>query len=176
MVKRRAFVVGPVAAAVLLGGGLAGIAEAGDTGRSRHGGTVVARVSQTGVVSDPACTANADQCIVFRAATTTLTGGLEGTAAGRVGAWAAIEGGQPGESVLAGVQLFTGTVEGCGTGSFAWTVVGQLTATPPFESELRIIDGSGTGELTGLSGRGSASLDGMEPVNGTISFRIRCRS
>lgn len=171
--RKFAFVAGPAAAAALIGGALAGMAGADDGGHRRNGGQVVAQVSQSGVSSEPTCTTSRDQCIAFRASSTTLNGGLQGTANGRVGAWVAVE---SGASVLAGVQLFTGSVEGCGTGSFAWTVVGELTDSPTFESQLRIIDGSGSGELTGISGRGSASLTGDGPVSGTISFRVRCRS
>lgn len=176
MGKNHAFVVGPAAAVALLGGALAGMAGAEDSHHGREGGQVVAQVSQSGVTSEPSCTTSRDQCIAFRASSTTLEGGLRGTAIGRVGAWVAVENGQPGASVLGGVQLFTGTVEGCGTGSFAWTVLGQQTDSPTFESQLRIIDGSGSGELSGISGKGSASLSGDGPVTGTISFRLRCHS
>ena len=124
MGKYYAFVVGPTAAVALLGGVLAGMAGADERGHGRDGGQVVAQVTQSGATSEPSCTTSRDQCVAFRASSTTLSGGLQGTAIGRVGAWVAVESGQPGASLLAGVQLFTGTVDGCGTGSFAWTVLG----------------------------------------------------
>lgn len=168
-------VAGPAAAASLLGGTLAGLAGAGELSRSR-GGTVTAQAVQTGEVSAPFCTSDRLQCVSFRAASTTLTGELQGTGTGRVGVWSAIENGQVGASDLEGVQLFTGTVAGCGSGSFAWALSGQTSGAPPFETQLRIIAGSGSGELSGISGRGSSSLSGTGPLTGTITFRVHCRS
>ncbi len=176
MGTRGVVMVGSTAVVLLLGGVAVGMAGADQGGRPRGGGTVVAQVSQSGVSSEPVCTTGREQCIAFRASTTTMTGGLDGSAVGRVGAWVAVEDGQPSSSVLAGVQLFTGTVDGCGTGSFAWTVVGELTDASPFESQLRIVEGSGSGELSGISGRGAASLTGDGPIVGTITFRVRCHS
>ena len=56
--------------------------------------------------------------------------------------------------------LFVGTVQGCGTGSFA--VAFPLTKgsfTDVFSGHSEIVAGSGTGDLVGLSGTSSYRLN-----------------
>ena len=82
-------------------------------------------------------------------------------------------------------ETFTGTVAGCGTGSIRWYAEGQVTKdgfdpvtmTAPFTQNWRILAGTGTGDLAGLVGSGTASgpLNLLTRENhGTMSGKIAC--
>ena len=61
-------------------------------------------------------------------------------------------------------ETFTGQVTGCGTGSFRWYAEGVLSAdgfdpvtlTTGFRQHWRALSGTGTGDLSALSGSGDA--------------------
>jgi hypothetical protein len=64
----------------------------------------------------------------------------------------------PGSFTFSGIETFTGTVDGCGTGSITYTVAdgfAQLEPTPTAPNGRQrwtIVPGAGTGGLTGVTG------------------------
>ena len=103
------------------------------------------------------------------------TGGLDGTL---VNNGTLLLDGSPGFEVSI-IGVFTGTVQGCGTGSFALSFpLTKGSATTPFSGAEVIVPGSGTGELAGISGAGTYTFDPLGGSNGTStgSMTVLCKA
>jgi Protein of unknown function (DUF3224) len=78
---------------------------------------------------------------------------------------------------ITGFELFTGHVAGCGDGSF--TGLGEITRLlqSPGTGTFEVVAGSGSGDLVGLSGRGTFSVTPTGPTSATSTFtmQLRCR-
>lgn len=75
-------------------------------------------------------------------------------------------------SVLAAAAVvFVGTVNGCGSGSFMY--LASATGTLPMDGRLIIVEGSGTGDLEGISGKATSTLT-ISPSQ-TYQGKIRCQ-
>jgi hypothetical protein len=63
----------------------------------------------------------------------------------------------PGQFAFTGKETFTGSVDGCGAGSFTWIAAGAATVGSPTPGVgvWRIIPGSGTGQLRNARGSGT---------------------
>jgi hypothetical protein len=58
-------------------------------------------------------------------------------------------------ATFAGLSLFTGTIAGCGTGTFTYKYDGVTDATGVGELTWEVIPSLGTGDLAGLTGHGT---------------------
>ena len=152
-------------------------AVAGSTG-GRRSMTLQARSANAGPVvqQPPACDATG-QCIGTYSASSTMSGDLTGTLA--VEAVVHLVFGNTTVS-QANLQLFSGTVEGCGTGTFVIQLPLQPISlvAPSVSTGVSIVKGSGTGDLTGISG---TVVEGFTPDpagggTGDFTFKIRCHS
>ena len=111
---------------------------------------------------DPACVASIG-------GTYTLTGDLVGTEfeTDSMVFW------PDGAISFTGYGMYTGTLKGHGTGSFVALDYDGYTAPPPNGVEtgtLRIVDGTGTGDLVGISGSGSFAGPLPVPAKMTVKF------
>ena len=166
--KKLALAAGAVTLAV--GGGSAA-ADGGGGGRWK---TVHVQFTPTDLVftnEGVACDA-AHQCVTVSTITATLTGDLVGstvqaTAVGFNGVNLA----KIPQNVTGTV---TGTVNGCGTGGFLYSGSGNVDGTTNQSTmTYTIVEGTGTGELTGITGelRQRGPADVISPISGTL----RCR-
>lgn len=62
-----------------------------------------------------------------------------------------------GHSYGSGVDHFTGTISGCGTGSVVYQALFSYESKGNFQGQWQMIEGSGTGGLAGLRGTGKFS-------------------
>ncbi|MFT3854892.1 MAG: DUF3224 domain-containing protein [Ilumatobacteraceae bacterium] len=77
------------------------------------------------------------------------------------------------------IITFTGTILGCGTGTVTMRSTG-LNKAGTTSGRVVIVAGSGTAELTGITGSGKvvdghADPSGSDGGTGTIHLRVRCR-
>ena len=76
-----------------------------------------------------------------------------------------------GTLLFTGYGMYTGTLKGRGTGSFvALDYDGIATPSGVQKGTLRIVDGTGTGDLVGISGSGSYSGPSPYPAKMTVKF------
>ena len=84
-------------------------------------------------------------------------------------------------------ETFTGSVAGCGTGTLVWhgsgygdlVRINPMTLGFPLYGTVRIVPGSGTGGLTGITGTFTVDAQATLPFaaqSGTISGDVRCKS
>ena len=116
----------------------------------------------------------AGHCVVGLSSVNTYTGGLAGSSASR----SSVAFDQAsGLASITGFELITGHVAGCGDGSF--TALGAITRLlqSPGTGSVEVVAGSGSGDLVGLSGRGSFSVTPTGPTSATSTFSLvlRCR-
>ncbi len=99
-------------------------------------------------------------------------GGLSGTSQSRSAL--AYE---PGTSMASftAFDLFTGDVAGCGHGSM--TIVGAITRPllSPGTGTLSVLEGTGSGDLAGISGQGTYSVTPTSPTTATAEFSLKLR-
>ncbi len=84
---------------------------------------------------------------------------------------------QSGVSEGSSYNLITGTIAGCGTGSFIVRLPSFESHPPdPVVADGDIVAGSGTGDLVGLSGRYSATFTTLADGSGvsTGNLKVRC--
>lgn len=148
-----------------------------DSGGGRRSVTLHARSVNSGPIVQhaPACDATG-QCIASYSAPNAVSGDLTGTLAVEgilhlvVGQTVAKQG---------NVQLFSGTVAGCGSGTFVVQLPLQPISftAPSVSTGAKIIQGSGTGGLIGISGGGKQTFtpDPQGGGVGDLAFKIRCR-
>ena len=121
-------------------------------------------------------------CAVETHGHATFTGGLSGTTDYRAQGRLDLVGGLLYQEVW---ETFTGTIAGCGSGSISWYVHGSsrlqdfdpVTQTGPQDLAIDIVAGSGTRDLTGLTG--TAATEGTLKVypgenHGTLTGHFRC--
>jgi hypothetical protein len=71
--------------------------------------------------------------------------------------------------------LFRGTVADCGTGSVAFSIPLVAGGPAPFDGQIEVVPGSGTGELAGISGVGTVHITPGDTANRSEwSLRLRC--
>ena len=102
------------------------------------------------------------------------TGGLAGSAASR----SSVAYDQTtGLVSITGFELFTGHVAGCGDGSFTSLAAITRPLQSPGTGTSEVVVGSGSGDLTGLRGRGTFSVTPTGPTSATSTFslELRCR-
>ncbi len=167
----RRVLLGAAALSAMLAGPFAARAGAGS---SWHVVTVKTAGS-TGVTTlwDPHCSGG--DCTQPYWVAAQQTGGLDGTL---VNNGTLLLDGSPGFEVSI-IGVFTGTVQGCGTGSFALSFpLTKGSATTPFSGAEVIVPGSGTGELTGITGAGTYTFDPLGGSNGTStgSMTVLCKA
>ena len=109
-------------------------------------------VDPTKTVFGPQVCDASGRCSILVAGPGAVTGSLTGTEVSTISGIAA------GADVYStSITSFTGTVEGCGTGAYisraTVDVIGGVS--PPVEWE--IIPGTGTGDLVGITGRGTTT-------------------
>jgi hypothetical protein len=108
-------------------------------------------------------------CVLYSGSQFTLAGDLVGTELEEdsdVG-W------PDGSYSSTGYGMYTGTLKGHGTGSFVALDYDGYTAPPPNGVEtgtLRIVNGTGTGDLVGISGSGSFAGPLPVPAKMTVKF------
>jgi Protein of unknown function (DUF3224) len=122
------------------------------------------------VIGTPLC--DQTSCLIPFSITGRASGDAVGTA---IQAGSAVQ--LPGGALYAtSTVVFTGTIEPCGTGTVAMRSTGFNRAGGT-SGEVVIVDGSGTGQLTGIGGSGSV-VDGRVEPDGqgtrTIVMRVRC--
>lgn len=163
----------PLAAIALAALGLAAPAVA--DGGHRRSLTLTATSTNTAplVQHPPSCDASG-QCVGSYSSANTMTGDLIGTLV--------VEGNV--QFVLGrttaqqhNLQLFEGTVAGCGRGSFVMVLPLQpISLVGPSVARASIVDGSGTGDLARLRGTVEASFT-PSPQGGGVggyTLKVRC--
>ncbi len=113
------------------------------------------------------------KCVQASTVTATQTGDIQGTTvqAGSVGA----NGVDAHHLPQSAIGTFDGTVKGCGDdqGGFLYVGTGTLDFTTLVATmTYTIVEGSGTGQLAGITGRFQQSGAGPQPISGTV----RCRA
>jgi len=164
---RRTATAMAMAMVAVVGIGSSGHASA-DGRHNRIGGQIVSD-AQTVVstVCDPA-----GHCVISTSAVNQWTGGLEGATESR--SVIALDQ-ATGNASIQTFELFTGTVEGCGEGSF--TMAGNITRalSAPGTGTLLVVAGSGSGQLQGISGRGTFAVTPTGPSSATSTFKLDLR-
>ena len=136
--------------------------------RNRIGGQIESDAQTVlSTVCDPA-----GHCVISTSAVNQWTGGLDGTTESR--SVIALDQ-ATGQASIQSFELFTGTVEGCGEGSF--TMAGNITRllSAPGTGKLVVVEGSGSGQLQGISGRGTFSVTPTGPASATSTFTLDLR-
>jgi Protein of unknown function (DUF3224) len=134
---------------------------------------VMQYVQQPPTVGSRVCSPEAS-CVIPFSLLGQASGDLEGTAV-QAGAAATL----PDGTLYANSTLvFTGSIAGCGTGTVAMRSTG-LNEGGETSGLVEIVDGSGTGDLAAVSGRGTVTLGRAEPggggiAHGTIEFTLDC--
>ncbi len=85
--------------------------------------------------------------------------------------------GSPAGFQFTSLAMFDGSVERCGTGTFVVWFPLLRGGPTPFRGDLEVVEGSGTGGLTGISGRGR--VHATPTPEGTVSrwlLRLRCET
>ena len=77
------------------------------------------------------------------------------------------------------IVVFTGTLRGCGTGTVVMRSTGFNNAGTT-TGVIELVEGSGTGDLTGITGtgyviNGRADPGGGDQGTGTIILKVHCR-
>ena len=114
--------------------------------------------------SDPAC-------VAYVAAAETLAGDLVGTELEED----SLVGWPDGGYSITGYEMYTATLKGRGTGSFVALAYDGYLAPPPngfATAKLRIVDGTGTGDLVGISGSGSLAGSGPLPIPAEMTVKF----
>lgn len=148
-----------------------------DAGGGRRPARLHARTVNAGPIVQhaPVCDATG-QCIGSYSSANMVSGDLVGSLAVEGIAQLVL-----GRTVLnqGNVQLFSGTVAGCGTGTFVVQLPLQPISlvAPSTSVGATILEGSGTGELEGISGKVEQTFT-PDPQGGGVGdfvFKIRCR-
>jgi hypothetical protein len=143
-----------------------------------HPGTQALRwdyVQSAPIVSDPVCD-DAGHCArpFAIASAQASTGDVAGTGVQAGGGTLLPDGTIYANSVI----VFSGTLGGCGTGSVVMRSTGFNRAGVT-SGDIEIVDGTGTGELTGISGTGEVVDGRTDPGGGgqgtgSIVLKVRC--
>jgi hypothetical protein len=111
-------------------------------------------------------------CLVSYTVTAQLTGGQQGTLVNDGTLWL-----ENGFSTFDAeiIGLFSGHVDGCGTGTMAVSFPFTVASSQPFSGRDEVVPGSGTGDLTGISGSGTYTFD---PSTGASegTAQLKCRA
>ena len=122
------------------------------------------------VIGTPVCSP-ATSCVVPFSLLGSSTGDFEGSGP-QTGGGARL----PDGSLYAnGTLMFTGTVRGCGTGTVVMRSTG-FNRGGETSGTIEIIEGSGTGDLAGLTGEGTVTSGeaGADGSSGSVAMRVRC--
>ena len=79
-------------------------------------------------------------------------------------------------SQLSIIETFTGTINGCGTGSMSYRLFGTLSATGKIDLEWQTVEGFGSGALAGATGHGTAKgiYKADFSTTGDFTGELRC--
>ncbi len=81
--------------------------------------------------------------------------------------------GSPAGFQFTSLAMFDGSVERCGTGTFVVWFPLLRGGPTPFRGDLEVVEGSGTGELTGLRGTGAFTYrHGETKVPYTFAYEV----
>ena len=126
---------------------------------------------QPATIGTPVCSPTT--CVV----TFSLSGVIAGDVAGsfvQAGAGARMP---DGALYATSTLVFTGTVAGCGSGTFTMRSTG-LNRAGVTSGELEIVEGSGTDDLASLTGTGTLVAGEVDPATGIgtgrIEYRVKC--
>src|SRR5262245_4498492 len=165
----RRLVLGAVALGALAVGSLAAPAEASRKFRVlEFNNTTVASPAVTG---SPMCD-DEGNCVIPYTVSTQISGDMQGTLS---------EGGllysKAGVSTFqfSAMGIFAGTVNGCGSGSFALHLpLTTFDPAVPFTAPFMLVSGSGSGDLAGISQVGPWTYTYRPDGTGTSTGRARC--
>ena len=146
--------------------------DAGTGGRSGRRVAVSADQGADGssVVSTAPTCDTTGRCNFGITATFAMTGSLSGTG---VGTLAVVLSGA--DVYSTGMSSFLGTVARCGTGGFVYRSVGDVVGGVYQPATWEIVPGSGTGDLAGIRGEGTAVTTGAVPGAAyRFSGTVRC--
>ena len=121
----------------------------------------------------PVCEGTA--CVIPATRTgATFTGDLTGTAVSAGGGAPNPDGGLS----FGSYALFTGEISECGSGSFAYVESGRSADGASLHGDWTIVDGSGSGDLAGITGSGTAvaSFGGDGSGTATATGVVECGS
>jgi hypothetical protein len=122
------------------------------------------------VIGAPVC-APASSCVVPFSLLGSATGDFEGRSAQTGGGARLADGSLYANSTL----VFTGSIRGCGDGTVVMRSTG-FNRGGEISGTIEIVEGSGTGDLAGLTGDGPVTSGeaGPDGSSGTVAMRIRC--
>lgn len=116
---------------------------------------------------------NACRGTAYSGAPTTITGDWTGRTEYAYG-WLMLP---SGATYAANLETFTGTVDGCGTGSFTYYMTGVQRPDGTVDTRWTVIDGLGTGDFVRLRGEGTLVGVFRDDYTSAGDFRgwVRCR-
>ena len=120
-----------------------------------------------------ACDATNQHCLISYDTTSQVVGDMRGTVVSSGSLNADLSQGTYQTTLLG---MFTGEIDGCGSGTLAlsWPLVAGGSAA--FSGDLDVVEGSGTAGLAGVSGSGSFAVTPGDAANTTVyRLRLRCR-
>lgn len=153
-----------------------GIASAESPGQDTPG-TIRARV-EGAIVSGPpsvsAPTCDGATCVFGMESENSWAGGMAGVSHARA-AVTLLQ--QSGVGDFVAFDLFVGTVEGCGAGSFVLRGHVSRPLADSGSGTLEVVEGSGSGDLTGMTGDGTLTVTPTGPTTATseYSLSLKCR-
>lgn len=164
-VRRSA--VGAALVAMVLVGTAAGWGEQRGGGRRIEVDLVSDRPAQASVCAGDVCSS------ATAGATTRYTGDWQGTS---LGGGSSVRG--PVHITSMGMGMFTGSVTGCGEGTFTWASEVRIPVANPgaAEADWHIVPGSGTGGLSGIRGGGVviAGVNSPTELRAHLTGKVHC--
>ncbi len=148
-------------------------AQRHDSPHSPHVNVEWSAVSTPAAIGVIQCDAGG-RCIATYTTESTYTGGVEATS---ITTGTLMLDSATGAASGSSYNLITGTIEGCGTGSFIVRLPSFDSHPPePIVARGEVVAGSGTGELVGLSGRYQATFTTLADGSGTAvgEMKVRC--
>jgi Protein of unknown function (DUF3224) len=167
----RRLVLGAIALGALAVGSLVAPAEA--AGKFRVVETNNTTVASPPVTGPPSCNDAGNNCVLSYTVSTQVSGNLQGTLSEDGLLYS-----KAGESTLqfSAMGIFTGTLKGCGSGSFAlYLPLTTLDPAAPLTAHSMLVPGSGAGGLAGISQVGPWTYTFDPSGKGTSSGRARCQ-
>jgi len=148
-------------------------AEPAPTGADDHDGDETTLrfdyEQEPAVIGVPVCSP-ATSCVVPFSLVLATSGDFRGSVAQAGGGTVMPHGALFANSAL----VFTGRIRGCGTGTVAMTSTG-LNRAGVTSGTVEVVEGSGTGDLAGLTGTGTASGQaGASGGTGVVEIEIEC--
>jgi hypothetical protein len=119
------------------------------------------------------CDAANQHCLLSYHVSSQVTGTMHGTMVSSGEIYAELATGTYQSSLM---SLFTGVVDGCGSGTLVLSWPLAEGGTTPFSGRVVVVDDSGTAGLTDVSGAGTFLITPGATVNtAVIQLRLQCR-